>query len=186
MKQNWPLLAAAAGFLIFVVAGFLDTGAKGLAEIVTAILGWCSFIMIVGGLTVSIFRRSVAVYLRILSAILLFFVIGIIFVAYCHAISFRQARLVMARNDLKEAMIDYEQLGYITNRHKGREVSLSSSSVAMAGTEYKYFLTLRSDSFPSAGVLAMTTNGVFIWIDAKRGPKLIPHGYRVPFFPSSF
>ena len=51
---------------------------------------------------------------------------------------------------------------------------------------YLCAFTIRTDRFYNEGVLAVTTNQVFIWLDDKRGPKIIGPGYRPPFFPPRF
>ncbi len=80
----------------------------------------------------------------------------------------------------------YEQFGYVTNYNRHSQVWRSSNIVSITGAEYACFFTARSERFNKEGSLAMTTNGVFIWLDAKRGPKIIDASYRPPFFPPRF
>ena len=186
MKPFWPPLIAAAGFVSFVLIGFLDVNTSALSENLRFILATSSFAMIVVGLAAAIFSRKFHVLVRSLSALLLLFVLGLCFVSYSYGVSLRNAALTVGKNDLKQAMLHYEQHGHPTNFSSNSEIWRSSNVVTVAGSTYECFLTVRSDRFNGDGLLAMTTNRVFIWIDTKHGPKVIDANYRPPFFPPTF
>ena len=58
--------------------------------------------------------------------------------------------------------------------------------VSIAGREYSCFATLSGGKFHDAGTLAITTNEVYIWLDAHAAPKLIESDYKPPYFPPGF
>lgn len=186
MKRFWPLALTAAGFFLFVLIGILDSRSSGINEALNGVLSAASFVMIVTGLTVAIFLRSMPVFLRFLSGVLLLGVLGVCFGAYSYGVALRNAAILSGRSDLKQAHLSLEQDGYITNRSRNSQVWRSSNVVSLASGSYECFLTVRSDRFMNEGTLAMTTNEVFIWLDAKRGPKIIDAKYRPPFFPPRF
>ena len=187
MERFRPVILAASGFVLFLLVGFLDGAGLGPAnEIIYGLCAMASFAMIIIGLVWEIFSSSLPVLLRVFSGVLLVFVGGLCFVAYCYAIALRNNAIISARGDLKTAIQDYATLGYITNRSSHSEVWRSSNVVTIAGTEHLCALTVRTDRLHNEGVLAVTTNQVFIWLDDKRGPKIIGPGYRPPFFPPRF
>jgi hypothetical protein len=186
MKRIWPLVIIPCGFFLFILNGMLESNASQGREIFHAILAWASFAMIITGSLVAVFRRNFGVPLRILSALVLLFVIGICFVAYAHGVALRNAALIAGRSTLKSASLDYQERGYVTNYGRSSQVWRSSNVVSIAGTQYACAFVVHSDRFNNEGTLAMTTNGVFIWLDVKRGPKIIDARYRPPFLPPRF
>jgi hypothetical protein len=115
------------------------------------------------------------------------FFLGLFVVGYLYQVSLRNAGIIMAKNGLKQAKKDYEEYGYITNYgSSGYQVWLSSNIVTVGGTQYQCFFTARDERFYDEGVLAMTTNEVLIWLDAKRQPKIIDDNYRPQIFPPRF
>ncbi|MBI5772568.1 MAG: hypothetical protein HZA89_02355 [Verrucomicrobia bacterium] len=113
--------------------------------------------------------------------------LGLYVVGYLYGVSLRNAGIDMGRASLKMAYKDYQQHGYVTNyASSGYQVWLSSNVVTIANTQYQCFITVRDHKFYNEGTLAMTTNQVFIWLDAKRPPKIIDANYRTPVFPPRF
>jgi hypothetical protein len=187
MKRFRPIILAASGFILFLLAGFLDVAVPELAnKIICGLIAAVSFAMIIIGLFWGIFSGALPTPLRAVSGVLLVLLGGLCFVAYCYAIALRGHAIGSAKGDLKIAIQDYATLGYTTNRSSHSEVWRSSNIVTIAGTEYLCSFTVRTDRLHNEGVLAVTTNQVFIWLDDKRGPKIIGPGYRPPFFPPRF
>ncbi len=186
MKRYWAPLAASIGFFAFLLVGILDVNTSWMGEDLHCIMAACSFVMVVTGLAATTFSSKYPILLRGLSGLLSVFVIGICFAAYCYGVSLRNAALIFGKSDLKQALMHYQQYGYPTNFSSNSEIWVSSNAVNVAGSNYECFLTVRSARFNGEGLLAMTTNGVFIWIDKKRGPKIIHAKYRSPFFPPIF
>jgi hypothetical protein len=125
--------------------------------------------------------------LKWLAAIIILLFLGLCSVSYLYGVSLRNAGIIMARGSLKMAYKDYLEHGYVTNYgSSGYQVWLSTNVATVGGTQYQCFVTVRDPKFYDEGVLAMTTNQVFIWLDAKRPPKIIDANYRAPLFPPRF
>ena len=125
--------------------------------------------------------------LKWVAAIIIGFILGLCVVSYLYGVSLRNAGIIMARGSLKIAYKDYQEHGYVTNYgSSGYQVWLSTNVVTIGSTQYPCFITVRDSKFCDEGVLAMTTNRVFIWLDAKRPPKIISASYRAPLFPPRF
>ena len=125
--------------------------------------------------------------LKWVAAIGIVFFLGLCMVSYLYSVSLRNAGILQARGSLKMAYKDYQEHGYVTNYGaSGYQVWLSTNVVTIEGTRYQCFITVRDSKFYDEGVLAMTTNQMFIWIDAKRAPKIIDASYRAPLFPPRF
>ena len=100
--------------------------------------------------------------------------------------SLRHAGITEGRGILRVALSDFHELGYITNYSTSYRVSPSTNVVSIAGREYSCFATLSGGKFHDAGTLAITTNEVYIWLDAHAAPKLIESDYKPPYFPPGF
>lgn len=125
--------------------------------------------------------------LKWVAAIILLFFLGLCAVSYLYGVSLRNAGIIQARGSLKMAYKDYQEHGYVTNYGaSGYQVWLSTNVATIGGTQYQCFITVRDSKFYDEGTLAMTTNQVFIWLDAKRLPKIIDASYRAPIFPPRF
>lgn len=125
--------------------------------------------------------------LKWVAAIIIVFFLGLCVVSYLYGVSLRNAGIIQARGSLKMAFKDYQEHGYVTNYGASSyQVWLSTNVVTIGGTQYQCFITVRDSKFYDEGVLAMTTNQVFVWLDAKRPPKIIDASYRAPLFPPRF
>ncbi len=187
MKRYRPIVLIAIGFALFVFVGIMGGAVLGQPYgTICRVFGSFGFAMIIIGLFWGVFSRPLPTPLRAVSGVLLVLLGGLCFVAYCYAIALRNHAIISAQGDLRVAIQDYATLGYVTNRSSHSEVWRSSNVVTIAGTEYLCAFTVRTDRLHNEGVLAVTTNQVFIWLDDKRGPKIISPGYRPPFFPPRF
>ena len=81
MKLNWSLFVTAAGFFLFVLNALLNRNASQLGDSY-AVVALTSFVMIVTGLVATALGRNSGTVLRILSVLILLFVLGVCFVAY--------------------------------------------------------------------------------------------------------
>jgi hypothetical protein len=125
--------------------------------------------------------------LKWVAAIIIVLFLGLCAVSYLYGVSLRNAGIIMGRGSLKMAYKDYLEHGYVTNYGASSyQVWLSTNVVTIGGTQYQCFITVRDAKFYDQGTLAMTTNQVFIWLDAKRPPKIIDASYRAPLFPPRF
>src|SRR5687768_9819079 len=101
-------------------------------------------------------------------------VLGLFSISYLYGVSLRNAGIMVGRNSLKQAYSEYQKSGYVTNYGAtGYQVWLSTNVTTIKGTQYHCFITVRDSKFYDQGVLAITTNQIFIWLDAKRPPKII-------------
>ncbi len=120
-------------------------------------------------------------------AVVLLLFLSLCVIAYLYSVALRNAGIFSGRAMLRMAYKDYLAQGYVTNYgSSGYQVWLSTNSATIGGTQYQCFITVRDAKFGDEGLLAMTTNQVFIWQDAKRPPKIIDANYRAPIFPPRF
>jgi hypothetical protein len=113
-------------------------------------------------------------------------VLTLLTVSYLYGVSLRAAGLIEGRNALRMASRHLQETGYVTNFGNSYTVWQTNHTVTLDGTDYSLRLSVDVLKFHGHGVLSMTTNGVFVWQDVKRGPKLLPPGYRPPLFPPVF
>lgn len=100
-----------------------------------------------------------------------------------HGRSLRRASLINGVSQLLVAQGDYLKHGYITNYStSGFQVSLSTNSVIIAGTQYQCFAEVSGGWGWEGGTLAMTTNQTLIWLDAHKPPMIITLSHRPPIF----
>ena len=124
--------------------------------------------------------------LKRVAAIFIVSFFGLCTVSYLYSVSLRTSDIITGKNTLREAYKEYQEHGAFTNGSSRSQVWLSTNQVTIAGTHYRCFMTLRDASFHEEGVLAMTTNEVFIWLDSRRPPQIIHAKYRAPLFPPRF
>jgi hypothetical protein len=106
--------------------------------------------------------------------------------SYLYGVSLRAVGLIEGRGALRRAYQHWVEHGYPTNFGNSYILRANTNIVSVNGTNYSLCLSVDVPKFYGQGVLSMTTNEVFIWQDVKRGPKLIPPGYRPPLFPPRF
>jgi hypothetical protein len=83
-------------------------------------------------------------------------------------------------NDVKEGQMELRTCGAITNKFMRSRVYPCTNSFVVAGTNYQCEVCADRDEFKT-GTLAIATNGVWLWIDRKRGAiplvgRLFPPG----------
>jgi hypothetical protein len=106
-------------------------------------------------------------------------VAGLLTFAYLMLRSDRQAQIVNSRHELKIALKDLLEKGAVhdhtttlgTNIFVVSRPFLFTNVVVVAGTNYRCAVAL-DDLWMRR--MAATTDGVFIFFDKKRGPRLIP------------
>ena len=125
--------------------------------------------------------------LKWIGIFVLFLFLALWMVGYLYGVSLRNAAVIEGRIALKMAAKDYAAHGYVTNYGaRSYQVWLSSNVVSVNGKQYQCFITTTNSKFGDEGALAVTTNQVFIWIDARRPPKILDTNYRAPIFPPRF
>jgi preprotein translocase subunit SecG len=128
--------------------------------------------------------KNSSVMLKKMLLILLFLFLVIFVFGYLDARAWRKDFITSGEADLKMAYQDYLKNGYVTNySSRNYQVWLSTNVVTINSTQYQCFVTMHDERFSDAGMLAMTTNQVFIWLGNKHSPQIIDDNYRPPFFP---
>jgi hypothetical protein len=116
----------------------------------------------------------------------LLFVVLVLFLLLLHglATSDRRAEFINMTSDLLEAHVEFQHDGSFTNHFRYTDISYCTNQFVVAGTTYQCEFTAERDQFGNFGVLAITTNQVFVWIDKKRGVlPLFSRGTPVKFPP---
>ena len=82
-----------------------------------------------------------------------------------------RARFVLAMNELRRANAELQQHGAFTNRSQGDTVYAYTNRFIIDGTVYQCGLAVESVDLHlgKRGILAITTNEVFVWVDRERG-----------------
>lgn len=117
------------------------------------------------------------------AAILALFVALFAMLSMAYDQSYRRRSLILGMNALRVAHTDYQKHGNITDGY-GQEfrVVLSTNVVVADGTRYQCFAEVTGGGGWEGGTLAMTTNQIFIWLNAGKPPKILPLGHRPPLF----
>ena len=75
----------------------------------------------------------------------------------------------------------FGDVGPVGKQYGAFEVFPCSNTVIIEGSNYQCALvTAPWYQFDGEGTLAVTTNKVFIWLDYRRGAKIIAENYKVP------
>ena len=121
------------------------------------------------------------------AAIIILLFLGLCAVRYFYGVSLREVGIIEGRSFLKFAAKDFEERGYVTNVYStSYRFWLSTNVATIGGTQYQCYGEIGGGKFYDEGTLAITTNQIFIWLDAKRPPKIIDASYRAPLFPPRF
>jgi hypothetical protein len=121
-------------------------------------------------------------------AVSLFLFLILYYMTYGYGLSLRKAAIFSGWNDLKEAQLELQKDGKLSNDHGYDHVFIWTNKVEISGANYQGAIAVKTERFYGEGILIVTTNQVLIWLDKKRGPKIIgiPPNYNPPIFPSSF
>jgi hypothetical protein len=112
--------------------------------------------------------------------------LGLLVLSHLYGVSLRAAGLIKGKGALRMAYQHMLERGYPTNFGNPYTIWINTNVIELNGTNYRLALSVEVPQFYGRGVLSMTTNEVFVWQDERRGPKLIPPGYRPPLFPPVF
>ena len=101
-------------------------------------------------------------------------IVALVSVVLLHSLakSESRARFINTMNDLKEAHLELQSYGAFTNHFRYARVFLYTNHLTINGTDYQCEFALESDEFRERGLLTITTNEVFVWVDKKQ--RLIP------------
>lgn len=107
--------------------------------------------------------------MKVLTAIGIVLLGLLLFYAYAAGRSERIARFINFKMDLKSSQLERQASGTFTNRSGLSTISAWTNQYLIGGTNYQCELVGENDGFTNWGTLAITTNGVFLWIDRKHG-----------------
>ncbi len=116
---------------------------------------------------------------KVITAIVLVLLLCYVGLAVLHGQSERTAYMREHRYMLKIAAEDFAKYGHVTNvRSSSDQFWRCSNFVTVAGTHYQCYAGVSGGQFGQEGVLAVTTNEVFIWLGSNGPPKIIDAGYK--------
>ena len=94
--------------------------------------------------------------------------------AYLHWRAMQDARIYNASLNLQNAYRCFLEHGTLTNRVPSLDrVFVFTNSVVIGGSNYHCAVGLSSATFAHVGILAVTTNQEIVWLDEKKGPRVI-------------
>ena len=106
--------------------------------------------------------------------------------ACLHMRQMRRARIYNDRIRLSAAYRDFALSGVVTNYGDGTRIYSYTNVTTIDGSSFPCILAMDDPFCDGAGVLAITTNQVSIWLDKASGAKIIDDSYRPPLFPPGF
>src|SRR5258708_3701455 len=111
--------------------------------------------------------------LKVITGIVLLLLLCYVGLAVLHGQSERTAYMREHSYMLKIAAEDFAKYGYVTNVwSSSAQFWRCSNLVTVAGTQYQCYAGVGGGQFDQEGVLALTTNEVFIWLGSNRPPKI--------------
>jgi hypothetical protein len=92
---------------------------------------------------------------------------------YGSASAERRARFITAMNALKEAHLDLQKFGGFTNYFRDMNVYPCTNRFAINGTNCQCEFAVETEELKEHGLLTITTNAVFVWVDKKHDRVLL-------------
>ncbi len=84
----------------------------------------------------------------------------------------RRTKLIGAMGFLNSAYKEYAQGGYLGYTSSSWRIWPTNVVASIGGTNYQCVLAAKFENHWGRGSLALTTNGVFIWLDEQGPPKI--------------
>jgi hypothetical protein len=106
--------------------------------------------------------------------ILVALIVGLCTLAYLQSRSLWHAGVLYSRLELRRALRDLQETGGLRDYGNSVRPFIYTNVVTVGGTNFQCAVAYDDPNFHGAGFLAATTNGMFIYLDRKHGPKLIP------------
>ncbi|HEX3857716.1 MAG TPA: hypothetical protein VHY30_10530 [Verrucomicrobiae bacterium] len=124
----------------------------------------------------------------VISVVFLLLFVVLFYITYGYGLSLRKAAIFNGWNDLKEAQLELQKDGKLSNNYGHDYVFICTNNIVIGSTNYQCAIAVETERFNGEGILTVATNQVLIWLDKKRGPKIIgiPPNYNPPIFLSSF
>jgi hypothetical protein len=95
----------------------------------------------------------------------------------------RRAKFIGLESDLKQAHLALQRDGGFTNFFRNVNVYPYTNLITIDGTNYQCEFAAEHDWFKERGLLTITTNEEYIWIDKKQGLIRLA---KPPSFPPGF
>ena len=102
--------------------------------------------------------------------------------AWLHGKAMTRAAMFNARVFLQDAYGSYQRTGTLMQHDDRPRVRIATNVVVIEETKYQAVLALDWPYFSDEGTLVVTSNQVFLWLDKRRGAKVIDKDYRPPLF----
>ncbi len=102
---------------------------------------------------------------------------------HMHGRALKRTQMYNGRIQLKRAYTNYQATGNLPPPFGSLNpipFSIFTNTVMLDGTNHQCALGV--DWFPGHGLLVITTNHATLWLDKKRGAKLVDDKYHAPFF----
>ena len=101
-------------------------------------------------------------------------VVGLLTLSYLQGRSLWRAGILYSRMELRRALKDIQETGRLRDFGNSVRPYIFTNAVIVGGTNFHCVVAYDDPKFYGRGFLAATTNHVFIYLDKKRGPRLIP------------
>jgi hypothetical protein len=102
----------------------------------------------------------------------------------------RNTEIHMGRIALLNSLPSFLETGSLSNQWVAsspeRSIFPLTNTLHVAGKTYGCVVGYKSSRFEDSGFLAVATNGVVLWVDSKRSPKLVDRNYVTRFLPPGF
>ena len=102
----------------------------------------------------------------------------------------RNTEIHMGRIALLNTLPSFLATGSLSNQWVAsspeRSLFALTNTLHVAEKTYNCVVGYRSGRFEDSGFLAVATNGVVLWVDSKRSPKIVDRSYVTRFFPPGF
>jgi hypothetical protein len=99
---------------------------------------------------------------------------GLCVLGYLQSRSLWLSGVLYSRLELRRALKDLQETGGLRDYGNKVRPFIFTNSVTVGGTNHQCAVAYDDAKFYGRGFLAATTNYVFIYLDRKRGPRLIP------------
>ncbi len=94
--------------------------------------------------------------------------------SYLQSRAIWRAGVIYSRVELNRALTDIRETGGLRDHGNSLRPYLYTNVLTVNGTNYTCVVAYEDVKFYGKGFLAATTNGDFLYLDKKRGPRLIP------------
>jgi hypothetical protein len=115
-------------------------------------------------------------------------IVGVVLLCllHVHMRGMWQLRVYNDKMMLIRAYNGFVKTGVMMNYGPGWVISPYTNVVTAGGASHRCVLAMEEPWYRGEGVLAMTTNHVFIWVSPKKGTRIVEEHYKAPLFSRRF